>query len=214
MAKKINSEKTTKKLIKKEYTNEEKIRIANLEERNKRKPVKFDAVLDNSNEPKIRLDSKDPLREVKMLEAFGTPDSDLQSHLLSQAIQTFGNTIPMDEFNTDGVALAGNNSLATLAGIQPQDEIEAMLAIQMMGVHNMAMNCIDKATRTERVNFMGAYLRGATKLLRIFVAQIEALKKYRNGSQQKMIVEHIHINEGGQAIVGNVNQGGGKKNNE
>jgi len=50
----------------------------------------------------------------------------------------------------------------------------------------------------------------ATKMLRTFMAQMEALKKYRTGGQQKMIVEHVHVNEGGQAIVGTVNQGGGK----
>ena len=40
----------------------------------------------------------------------------------------------------------------------------------------------------------------------------EALKKYRTGGQQKMVVEHVHVNEGGQAIVGTVNQGGGGNN--
>ena len=54
----------------------------------------------------------------------------------------------------------------------------------------------------------------ATKMLRTFTAQIEALKKYRTGGQQKMTVEHVHVNEGGQAIVGTVIQGGGGKNDE
>ena len=50
----------------------------------------------------------------------------------------------------------------------------------------------------------------ATKMLRTFIAQMDALKKYRTGGQQKMVVEHVHVNEGGQAIVGNINQKGGK----
>ena len=50
----------------------------------------------------------------------------------------------------------------------------------------------------------------ATKSLRTFAVQMEALKKYRTGDQQKMVVEHVHVNEGGQAIVGTVNQGGVK----
>ncbi len=91
-----------------------------------------------------------------------------------------------------------------------------MLAAQMIGVHNIAMNFMGKATRTDRVDFMSTYMNGATKSLRTFAAQMEALKKYRTGGQQKMIVEHVHVNEGGQAIVGTVNQGGGgnKKKNE
>jgi len=54
-----------------------------------------------------------------------------------------------------------------------------------------------------------ANVNHATKMLRTFTAQMEALKKYRTGGQQKVTVEHVHVNEGGQAIVGNVSQGGG-----
>ena len=32
--------------------------------------------------------------------------------------------------------------------------------------------------------------------------------------QQKMTVEHVHVHEGGQAIVGNVQQGGGADKKE
>jgi len=41
--------------------------------------------------------------------------------------------------------------------------------------------------------------------------QMEALKKYRGKGEQKMTVEHVHVHNGGQAIVGDVHQkaGGG-----
>ena len=52
-------------------------------------------------------------------------------------------------------------------------------------------------------------LRGFTKLTRTFTAQVEALKKYRSNGQQTVTVEHVTVNEGGQAIVGHVDQGGG-----
>ena len=47
------------------------------------------------------------------------------------------------------------------------------------------------------------------KLARTFTTQMEALKRYRTGGQQKMTVEHVTVNDGGQAIVGNVSSGGG-----
>ena len=37
---------------------------------------------------------------------------------------------------------------------------------------------------------------------------MDALKKYRTGGQQKVVVEHVNVNKGGQAIVGNVTKGG------
>jgi hypothetical protein len=34
---------------------------------------------------------------------------------------------------------------------------------------------------------------------------MESLNRHRGKGQQKMTVEHVHINSGGQAIIGNVN---------
>jgi hypothetical protein len=42
--------------------------------------------------------------------------------------------------------------------------------------------------------------------------QVEALQRYRGKGQQKVTVEHVHVNAGGQAIVGAVNSG--RKNKE
>jgi hypothetical protein len=33
---------------------------------------------------------------------------------------------------------------------------------------------------------------------------MEALKRYRSGDEQKVTVQHVHVSDGGQAIVGNV----------
>lgn len=46
-------------------------------------------------------------------------------------------------------------------------------------------------------------------LARTFASQMEALKRYRSGGQQTVRVERVTVNEGGQAIVGNVAHPGG-----
>ena len=54
--------------------------------------------------------------------------------------------------------------------------------------------------------------RAFNKLTRTFAAQMSALKEYRSKGEQKMTVQHVHVGDGGQAIVGNVNaptEGGG-----
>jgi hypothetical protein len=38
---------------------------------------------------------------------------------------------------------------------------------------------------------------------------LEALNRHRGKGQQKVIVEHVHMHQGGQAIVGSVNVSGG-----
>ena len=49
-----------------------------------------------------------------------------------------------------------------------------------------------------------------TKLQRTFTAQLEALQRYRGEAPQQVRVEHVHVHEGGQAIVGAVQTGGGE----
>jgi hypothetical protein len=50
--------------------------------------------------------------------------------------------------------------------------------------------------------------RALNKLARTFAAQLEALKRYRSNGEQKVTVEHVTVNTGGQAVVGNVTHGG------
>ena len=97
-----------------------------------------------------------------------------------------------------------------LRGIKPKDQIEGMLAIQMIGIHYAAMDCLEKAKGSKYLEDHVSYLNSATKLSRTFTAQMEALNRHRGKGQQKMTVEHVHVNAGGQAIIGNVQSG--KKN--
>jgi hypothetical protein len=48
--------------------------------------------------------------------------------------------------------------------------------------------------------------RAFNKLTRTFAMQMEALKRYRSGAEQKVTLQHVSVAEGGQAIVGNVTQ--------
>jgi hypothetical protein len=49
------------------------------------------------------------------------------------------------------------------------------------------------------------------KLARTFAAQVEALKRYRSNGEQSIRVQHVTVNDGGQAIVGDVQAGGGEQ---
>src|SRR5262245_23372430 len=53
-------------------------------------------------------------------------------------------------------------------------------------------------------------LSQANKLARTYAVLLDALNRHRGKGRQKVTVEHVHVHEGGQAIVGNVEgQGGG-----
>jgi hypothetical protein len=111
-----------------------------------------------------------------------------------------------------------NFMLSVVKGIEPKDEIEAMLAAQMAAVHMASMTFARRLAGVENIPQQDSAERAFNKLTRTFAAQMEALKRYRTGGQQKVTVEHVTVQAGGQAIVGNVSHapGGGSplKNDE
>jgi hypothetical protein len=100
---------------------------------------------------------------------------------------------------------AVNFMLAVIKGIEPRDEIEAMLGAQMAAVHMASMTFARRLAHVENIPQQDAAQNAFNKLARTFAAQMSALKEYRSKGEQKMTVQHVHVADGGQAIVGNVN---------
>jgi hypothetical protein len=106
-------------------------------------------------------------------------------------------------------------TVAALVGIGPKDELEGMMAAQLIAAHNAAMECYRRAMIGEQT-FEGRRenLAQANKLSRTYAALIEALNRHRGKGQQKVTVEHVHVHAGGQAVVGVVGTpGGGERTN-
>jgi hypothetical protein len=51
--------------------------------------------------------------------------------------------------------------------------------------------------------------RAMNKLARTYAAQMETIKRYRSKGQQTVRVERVTVENGGQAVVGNVSYEGG-----
>ena len=84
------------------------------------------------------------------------------------------------------------------------------MAAQLFASHAAAMECYRRAMLPDQPpEGRQTNLAQAAKLTRANAAQIEALAKHRGKGQQKVIVEHVHVYQGGQAIVGQVTPGGG-----
>jgi hypothetical protein len=95
--------------------------------------------------------------------------------------------------------------LSVVKGIEPRDQVEAMLAAQMAAVHNATMTFARHLAHVDNLAQQDSAQTAFNKLARTFAAQLSALKDYRSKGEQKMTVQHVHVGEGGQAIVGNVN---------
>ena len=96
-------------------------------------------------------------------------------------------------------------TVAALIGIGPKDELEGMLAAQLVSCHNATMECYRRSMLSEQT-FEGRQenLNQANKLSRTYATLLEALNRHRGKGQQKVTVEHVHVHSGGQAIVGAV----------
>jgi hypothetical protein len=156
--------------------------------------------------------AKEPAQQPGKLTLIGGSASDDWNNVLAnQAIQTLwvghSNDATLDR------QLAATT--AALIGIRPRDELEGMLASQLVATHNAAMECYRRAMLSEQT-FEGRRenLNQANKLSRTYTLLLEGLNRHRGKGQQKVTVEHVHVHEGGQAIVGHVeHQGeGGAKN--
>ena len=90
-----------------------------------------------------------------------------------------------------------------LQNIAPRDELEGMLAAQMISTHNAAMECLRRAMIPEQTyEVRDSNLKHAAKLMTIYERQLAAPDKHRGKGRQKITVEHVTVEAGGQAIVG------------
>ena len=136
-----------------------------------------------------------------LMEAIGTADFEFVEGLLGQLANVGKQGSALDAKDL-------NFLLAVVKGIEPRDQIEALLAAQMAATHAATMTFARRLAHVENIPQQDSAERAFNKLARTFTAQVEALKRYRSAGEQTVRVEHVTVNDGGQAIVGNVTHGG------
>mgnify|MGYP001083953517 CR=1 FL=1 len=151
----------------------------------------------------MSIDHKDGSVGAALIEAsFGTTDWKVAEALCGHLAQLANVNGAVDNAKFQ-------HAMALAQGVQPKDEVEAMLATQMAAIHLATMEYAGRLHRSTSIEISESYERSLSRLGRTFTTQVEALKKYRSGGVQKVIVQHVHVNEGGQAIVnGEVTQPG------
>lgn len=94
---------------------------------------------------------------------------------------------------------------AAMAAFKPTNEIEGMLAAQAVAMHFGAMECFRRSIIGEQPPDIASKLRkDGANLARGMVDMLDALDRKRGKGPQVVRVERVVVNEGGQAIVGNV----------
>ena len=151
----------------------------------------------------IAVDHPDPKVAYQVLmDSLGTASFDFVHGLLVQLA------------NTGSPGKASENALNFMISVvtdtKPRDHLEAMLAAQMAAIHIATMKVGSRLSDAEDIPRQDSAGALFNKLARTFAAQMETLKRYRTGGEQKVTVQHVNVGEGGQAIVGNVTQAAAK----
>ncbi len=138
-------------------------------------------------------------------ETLGVEDPALADLLLGELANQFenGKTGNGDADGQD-VSAVLNGALAAVAGIAPSSTTEAMLAVQMVACHTMAMEMNRRARHADAPHIVSGYAHLAGKFMRLYIDQMGRLSRSRGTAQQTVRVERVTIESGGQAIVGAV----------
>jgi hypothetical protein len=139
------------------------------------------------------------LGEQLMAETLGVVDRDAMHGILRQLVKASVNGQKPDAVNLGLM-------ISMIKSIRPRDAVEAMLVAQMVSVHVMAMRCAYQLASAEDIARQDSAARALGRLARTFPAQMEALNRYRNHAEPAVTVRNVSVQDGGQAIVGNVTQ--------
>jgi hypothetical protein len=104
-----------------------------------------------------------------------------------------------------------NAALATVASLQPESEIEALISVQLVIAGFSALRMLELSQRhlgEENIAVYGGY---ANRLLKLQSELLQTLDRRRRGNSQSIVVKHVHIHPGAQGVVGIVNHDEGRK---
>jgi hypothetical protein len=94
--------------------------------------------------------------------------------------------------------------------LEPTDGIEGMLAVQMVGTHNAAVESLRRAMIYDQsLEAQKVLLSQAERMMGMYRRHVDALAKHRGRGQPNVTVGHVNVESGGRAIVGSVAMGAG-----
>jgi len=130
--------------------------------------------------------------------------SDVIKAIMSPLINLIANQ------GNSGADSAFNKSITLISASDPKNQLELMLATQLAMTHitlGKSAQLLDKNySEVKTINSLGNLY---TKLSRLGIDQINTLERMKGKGQQKIIVEKINIEAGGQAAIGVYEGGGG-----
>jgi len=139
----------------------------------------------------------DTIGRIASMRSVGTSDPYFFSGIVGQLANV-----------SNGVDEQGLNiMLSMVRSVEPKDGTEAMIAAQMAAIHSLTMTAAHRLAQAETLAQLDTHERALNKLSRTFAALVTTLKSWRSKGEQRVLVQHVTVDGGSQAIVGNVHTG-------
>lgn len=108
----------------------------------------------------------------------------------------------------DGREVRSATTVAAMKAFAPTDEIKGMLAAQATAMHFASMECLRRAMLHDQPFEISSKLRkDGANMARGMTDMLAALDRKRGKTPQVIRVERLVVQQGGQAVVGNVQTG-------
>lgn len=141
------------------------------------------------------------LQAALLMENLATADPDAAMVLLRQVSRL------VEPGGGDYAETQVNGVMALIRAINPANELETMLAVQMVATHLATMEHAWRLRVAETLAQMDFAERALSRLTRTFTMQMEALKRHRGSGEQKVTVRHVH-EHAGDGSAASLQQGG------
>jgi hypothetical protein len=139
------------------------------------------------------------------MQRIGGSGRDTFNSVVLQTVMTTAHCRGLDEAGLEKMLITASTAMAAF---KPADEIEGMLAAQAVACHFGAMEAFRRSMVAEQPSDVASRLRkDGANLARAMTDMIEALDRKRGKGPQVVRVERVVVQEGGQAVVGNVTTG-------
>lgn len=94
--------------------------------------------------------------------------------------------------------------------IEAGNSLEKMLAHQMAALHEASLQMFRRANLMEDHAVATKCMGAAIKACTAYQNALMTLERVRGDNRQHIVVQHVQVNAGGQAVVGSVRAGGGQ----
>ena len=138
----------------------------------------------------------------ELVAASSLPTAELTAEVVSLDASTERVAL-VSSLGSDIAALA----LDTAEAAGAEGSIEQMMAHQLAAAHHQAMTMLSRANLESDPAHQLRLSALASKWMTAFQGAALTLRKLKTGGEQRFIVQHVNVSEGGQAVIGDVRAG-------